>query len=55
MDEDDRASPAAVERARAVLRNAGIVLPDDEVVAFADGLAALQRLLDIVRAPRIAP
>ena len=55
MDEDDRASPAAVEHAQAVLREAGIVLPDAEVVAFADGLAALQRLLDIVRARPAAP
>jgi hypothetical protein len=34
------------------LREAGIALPGDEVAALAQGLAALQRLLDIVRAER---
>jgi hypothetical protein len=49
MDENSPASRAAVERAQALLRDAGIVLSDDEIVALADGLVALQRLLDIVR------
>jgi hypothetical protein len=53
MDENE-ASHRDLERARALLRDAGVVLPDDEVVAFADGLAALERLLAIVRAPRSA-
>jgi hypothetical protein len=43
------------ERAEALLRDAGIVLPEDEIAALAEGLAALQRLLDIVRAGRPAP
>jgi hypothetical protein len=53
MSESSQASQR--ERAEALLRAAGIVLPEDEVTALAEGLAALQRLLDIVRAERPAP
>ena len=48
-------SPPNLERAHALLRDAGIVLPDDEVAAFADGLVALDRLLAIVRASQSVP
>jgi hypothetical protein len=53
MSENSQASER--ERAEALLRDAGIVLPEDEIVALAEGLAALQRLLDIARAGRAAP
>jgi hypothetical protein len=55
MDETPRPSPPDLDRARALLDAAGIALPEDEVVACAQGLGALQRLLDLVRVERRAP
>jgi hypothetical protein len=48
--EDTGPPAAAVAEARAMLAAAGIALPDDEVADIAAGLAALARLLALVRA-----
>lgn len=55
MDESDRPSVPATERARAALRKAGIVLPESELAELADGLRALERLLETVRTGRPEP
>jgi len=52
---DEHPSPAAIERGRAMLRDTGIALPEEEVFDVARGLGALDRLRAIVRPGRLPP